>query len=68
MVFWTGCDFCKICAFPYAKLVHYCALYIHVPSYLLTGIVHRQLAFGTPGSQMSCTHKIYLEVVINKDL
>ena len=55
-------------AFFYAKLVHNCALSIHIPSNFLTGIVHRHFAVGIAASQMSCTHKIYSEVVINKDL
>ena len=60
-------DFALFYAFSYAKLVHNCALEIHVLFNFLTGIVHRNLVFTIPGSQMSCTHKIYSEVVINKD-
>ena len=65
VIYATFCTF--LCIF-YAKLVRNCALFIHVPSIFLTRIVYRHLVFGTPGSQMSCTHKIYSEAVINKDL
>ena len=70
MVFCKGVilhHFALFYAFSYAKLVDNRALYIHVPSNF-SGIVHRHLGFGIPGSQMSFTHKMYSEVVINKDL